>query len=73
MKGEVERLREQIAWMVGRCNATLGDGFSGTPNSSVAAVCAEVERLRDVLERIGYLRLPDGVTPAELAREAITR
>lgn len=36
---EVERLREQIAWTVKRCNEAMGDGFNGTPNSAVAAVC----------------------------------
>jgi hypothetical protein len=44
---EIARLREQIAWTVARCNATIGDGNEGTPNSAVAAVCDELERLRD--------------------------
>ena len=47
LEAEFERLREQIDWTVTRCNAAMGDDFQGTPNSSVAAVCDEVERLRE--------------------------
>lgn len=56
LEAEVERLREQVGWTVSRCNSAMGDGFSGTPNSSVAAVCDEVKRLRRAIERHRGLR-----------------
>jgi hypothetical protein len=49
---EVDRLREQAAWTVERCNAAMGDSFDGTPNSAVAAVCDEVALLREALREI---------------------
>ncbi len=53
-------LQEQIDWTVARCNEAMGDGFSGTPNSSVAAVCdalidsrGKIKKLRQQLREYG--------------------
>lgn len=48
---EPETLREQIKWMVARCNEAMGDGFRGTPNSAVAAVCDELVQVRAELQQ----------------------
>ena len=47
-----EDLREQISWATSRCNDAMGEGFSGTHDSAVAAVCDTLKLYRDVLENI---------------------
>lgn len=49
---EREEFREQIDWTIERCNVAIGEGFAGTANSAVAAVCDLVERLRAELARM---------------------
>ena len=47
-----EELREQISWATSRCNDAMGEGFSGTYDSAVAAVCDTLKIYREILERI---------------------
>ena len=44
-----EECAEQVTWTTGRCNEAMGEGFQGTPASSVAAVCDTLKLYREVL------------------------
>lgn len=64
----VHELEEQVSWTTHRCNAAMGDGFNGTPNSSVAAVCDAViaARERPPIAKLCGMSVFTGMEPISL-------